>query len=344
MALYRRGRIWYADFYVRGKRVQESTGTANRRRAEKIYASRISEVERGEFVKPVRITISDFGQQYLEYAKTNKRSWMRDQGVMKHVNKFFGTAVLSEIGSLSIEKYKMERIQSVSPATVNREIALLKHMFNLAEQWGIYRGPNPGRSVKFLAENNLQFRFLTEAEEEVLLQACSPDLQDLVVFAINTGLRLGEILNLKWQEVDFERNILKTLVRKNRRMLEVPLNKRASVVLRGRSSLRKCDYVFYNPKTGDKFSRNIWWTLKKACRKAGLGGITWHTFRHTFASRLTRAGVDIVTVKELLGHSSISITMRYAHNNHASKARAVELLGTGDKVVTAAAPENTSAP
>jgi len=109
--------------------------------------------------------------------------------------------VLSDIGPLSIEKYKLQRIQSVSPATVNREIALLKHLFNLAEQWDLYRGRNPMRTVKFLDEDNLQFRSLSGAEEEKLLEACSPYLQDLVLFAINTGLRLKEILNLKWKEV-----------------------------------------------------------------------------------------------------------------------------------------------
>jgi ubiquinol-cytochrome c reductase cytochrome b/c1 subunit len=81
--------------------------------------------------------------------------------------------------------------------------------------------------------------------------------------------------------------------------------------------LRKCEYVFYNPETGGQW-KDLWFGLKKACRKAGLNDVTWHTFRHTFASRLTRSGVDIVTVKELLGHANISVTMRYAHSNGAS--------------------------
>ena len=78
MALYRRGRIWYADFYERGRRVQESTGTANRREAEKFLASRVTDVGRGEFFRTAKITLSEFGQQYIEYAKANKRSWLRD--------------------------------------------------------------------------------------------------------------------------------------------------------------------------------------------------------------------------------------------------------------------------
>jgi hypothetical protein len=77
MALYQRGKVWYVDFYANGKRVQESTGTRNKREAEKIHALRISEVERGVYARPVRITFPDFGKQYMEHAKSHKRSWIR---------------------------------------------------------------------------------------------------------------------------------------------------------------------------------------------------------------------------------------------------------------------------
>ncbi len=334
MALYQRGRIWYADFYVHGKRVQESTGTANRREAEKFYASRISEIARGDYAKPLKITISEFGQQYLEYAKANKRSWLRDEQIMKHLNAFFGSTLLTDLGPLFIERYKLDRMQVVAPATVNREIGLLKHLFNLAEQWGIYRGRNPVKRVKFLAENNLQFRSVTQEEEARLLARCSPYLQDLVTFAIHTGLRLGDILNLKWEEVDIGQDGIRFLVQKTRRILELPLNNEAARVVRAWHGMRKSRYVFYNPETGDQF-KDLWLGLRKACRKAGLNGVTWHTFRHTFASRLTHGGADLVTVKELLGHANITTTMRYAHTNRNAKKHAVRLLEAhSDKTVT----------
>jgi integrase len=91
-------------------------------------------------------------------------------------------------------------------------------------------------------------------------------------------------------------------------------------------------YVFYNPVTGDRFY-DLKAGFKAILKRAGLTGITWHTLRHTFASRLTRSGVDLVTVKELLGHSTINTTMRYAHSNHDTKARAVAKLPTCDKTV-----------
>src|SRR5262245_26229245 len=269
MALYRRGRIWYADFYFQGKRVQEATGTANRREAEKYYALRLSEVERGLYVKPRKVTLSEFGEQYLDFAKINKRSWLRDEQILVHLKAFFGATLLRDIGPLNVEQYKQARIDDVSPATVNREVALLKHMFNLAERWGAFRGINPVRMVKFFDEDNDVLRVLSVEEQERLLSHCSPYLQDLIVFAINTGLRAGDILNLTWEEVDLEASMIVPKVRKNRKLLEIPLNDDAQRVVHAWHGIRRCCYVFYNPETGDRF-KDLWLGLRKACRKAGL--------------------------------------------------------------------------
>lgn len=168
------------------------------------------------------------------------------------------------------------------------------------------------------------------------MSSCSPYLQDLVTFAMNTGLRLGDILNLKWEEVDLEKGILNTVVRKRRRMLEMPLNEKALSIANGWHGIRKGDHVFYNPETGTQW-KDLWLGVKKACRKAGLPNVTWHTFRHTFASRLNGNGADLVTVKELLGHAHIKTTMRYAHTNREAKTKAVRRLdGGSDKTVTLA--------
>jgi site-specific recombinase XerD len=116
-------------------------------------------------------------------------------------------------------------------------------------------------------------------------------------------------------------------------VLEVPLNDTAFDIALRRQAVQHGEYVFYNPDTGDRF-RDVKNGLKSALQRAGLAGITWHIFRHTFASRLTRSGVELVTVKELLGHTSIQTTLRYAHSDLAAKARAVANLGRSDKVVT----------
>jgi integrase len=157
-------------------------------------ALRISEVERGELVRPAKITLAELGQQYMDYARANKRSWLRDQRILVHLNNAFGNMLLPDITALP---------------------------------------KNPVKGIRFLDENNLEFRTLQEIEEAALLLCCSPYLQDLVTFAINTGLRLGDILNLKWEEVDLERGIINTVVRKRRRMLELPRNEKGTVHRQG---------------------------------------------------------------------------------------------------------------
>ena len=196
MAPYQRGRIWYADYYADGVRVQESTGTANKREAEKILALRVSEVQRGVFIKPVNTTLPELGDRYIEYAKLHKRSWKRDVQMLGNLQTFFGPSKLRDITPLRVEEYQQHRVKDVCPATSNREMALLKHMFNMAERWGQHQGTNPVRLVKFLPENNLRFQTLSEDEERRLLLASPPYLREMILFAINTGLRTSDIFNL----------------------------------------------------------------------------------------------------------------------------------------------------
>ncbi len=205
-------------------------------------------------------------------------------------------------------------------------------MFNMAERWGMFQGTNPVRLVKFLPEDNLKFRTVSESEERLLLESSPPYLRELILFAINTGPRCGDLLDLTWEEVDIEER-LSLIMGKTRRRLEVPLNSNALAVLLEKQAAKHGPYVFYNHETGDRFyDTNT--GFKAVLKWAGLTGINWHTLRHTFASQLTRSGVDLVTVKELLGHSRINTTMRYAHSNHETKARAVAQLPKRAKTVT----------
>jgi integrase len=291
---------------------------------------RVSEVQRGVFVKPVNTKLPELGERYIAYAKLHKRSWKRDVQMLAHLQTFFGPSKLRDITPLRVEQYQQERVRVVRPATSNREMALLKHMFNMAERWGQYQGKNPVRLVKFLPEDNQRFETLTEEQEEMLLLASPPYLAEMVLFAINTGLRTSDIFNLQWMEVDIEQKRLKKIVKKSDKPLSLPLNETAFGIIEARFTIRRGSYVFYNPMNGLRF-KDVKGALLAAVKRAGLPKITWHMFRHTFASRLTRDGVDIVTVKELLGHANISTTMRYAHSNDDAKRRAVSRLPKADR-------------
>jgi len=263
----------------------------------------------------MKITLGEFGERYMEYAEANKRSWLRDEQMLNHLCAFFGKEKpLPEITPMQIEGYKLQRRGKIADSTVNRELALLKRMFNLAITWDLYLGLNPVRKVKFFREFNVGLRVLSPEEEERLLQNAIPYLQDLIRFALNTGLRIGEIFSLRWSCVDLKKGILAVFASKTQTIRESPMNSETRKVLDAWKLNKKNEGVFYNPQTGKPFV-DLKTGFALACEKSGISGVTWHTLRHTFASRLVNSGVDIVTVKELLGHSSIIVTMRYAHTN-----------------------------
>jgi hypothetical protein len=162
MGIYKRNRIWWIDFYDQQKnRIQESTHKTNRKEAEKLLALRQADVARGLYQIPCKITLKEFSAKYLEYAKVNKRSWERDNQMLKHFESFFGNKLLSDIGAADVEAYKNYRCSVVKKSTVNRELTLLKRLFNLASQWDFFNGKNPLSKVRFFREDNVRTRTLS---------------------------------------------------------------------------------------------------------------------------------------------------------------------------------------
>lgn len=343
MGVYRRNNTWWICYHDQNRRrIQESSHSSIKREAEKLHALRKSEVLRGIYNQPVRISLEAFGERYLEYAKTNKRSWLRDEQMLRPLKEFLGPETqLLDIKARDIEGYKTHRRQQVSGSTVNRELALLKHMFNMAFNWDMHLGPNPVRRVKYFQEVNTGFRVLKPEEEKRLLENATPAIQDIVIFALNTGSRIGEIFSLRWQEVDLDNGVINSFAHKNQKLRIIPMNKEVRRILEFWNLGRKSEYVFYNQKTGERFV-DLDRGLQLACIHAGIEGVTWHTMRHTFASRLLERGADIVTVKELLGHSTVTVTMRYTHSNMGSKVQAVRRLEGSATNQLQAAPKSSS--
>ena len=229
----------------------------------------------------------------MEHAKANKRSWLRDEQMLSHLYEFFGKATsLTEVTPMRIEDYKRQRQGKIADSTVNRELALLKRMFNLAITWDLYSGLNPVRKVKFFREFNNRLRILSSEEEEKLIQNAIPYLQDLICFALNTGLRVGEIFSLRWSHVDLARGILAVFASKTQTIREIPINSETRRVLEAWKLNRKNEDVFYNPQTGKPFV-DLKTGFALACEKAGISDVTWHTLRHTFASRLETAALTL---------------------------------------------------
>lgn len=331
----KKGTRWYIGFSHGGRRIREVVrGAANRAEALVALKKRVQESFDGRFSpkrKSEGIAFAALAEKYLEdYAKIKKRSWRTDQGYVKaNMEPFFKGKRLEAITPLDIERYIRARLESgVSKITVNRCLQILRKMFNLGMDWGFMES-NPVRKVRLFSEReNLKERILKLEEETALLDQCSAHLRPIIVAALNTGLRRGELLSLRWASIDLKARILKVERSKSGKPRFVEINSTLAALLDDlRRGAPSAEYVFSNAKTRLPFVE-IGKAFRAACRRAKITGLRFHDLRHTFASRLIEAGVDIITVRDLLGHSSVKLTERYTHSRSELKRRAVEILAT----------------
>jgi integrase len=335
MGVYLRGKSWYIDFYYEGKRYTEKVGKVAKNVAEEKLDIKRSEVIRGEWKpKKIQISFDKFKEEYLELTRGDKKpkSSLRDECSLKHLSKAFDGKMLSEINPLLIERYKKTRKEEgAEPATINRELGCLRHMFNMAIAWGKAQSYPFGfgkNKVKLLKEPKGKDRILSEDEEARLLEAVrlttkSQHLEPIIITALNTGMRKGEILNLKWSNVDFKTGHILVEETKNGEIRRVPMNKKLTAILESGKKISKGEYVF--SENGKPYGdvKTGWWS---ALKKAKIEGFRFHDLRHTFGSRLGMAGVDIRTIQELMGHKDIKMTMRYSHPTPEHKKNAVKML------------------
>lgn len=216
----------------------------------------------------------------------------------------------------------LERSNSpLSPASVNRELALLKHMYSKAIEWGKVK-ETPAKKAKLLKGEVKRVRFLLPAEIQRLLSNCADHLKPIVTAALHTGMRKGELLGLKWNQVNFEQGIITLEDTKNHERRDIPMNNTVKNTLEGIE--RNGENVFCNGE-GQTFA-NVRKSFDTAVRKSRITDFRFHDLRHTFASNLVMEGVDIMTVKELMGHKDLTMTLRYAHLAPNHKTRAINLL------------------
>jgi integrase len=236
-----------------------------------------------------------------------------------------------------VEKFKIARSKSKvvrgeierarSIASVNRELALLSRIFTLAKDKG-EAASNPVSEVKFLRGETKRTRYLLPEEETSLFAQFvgkRARLRLIVLIALNTGMRLTEILTLKRANLDFHRNEIHVTKTKTFRSRAVPMNAIVRTELLDHLSHSKSDYVFVSPVTG-KATVSVESAFEAARKDAGLEDFRFHDLRHTAATRMAERGIDPFTIAAILGHSSIIMTASYAHATQQSKRAAVAAL------------------
>ena len=329
--IYRRGnRYWIRYAGLDGKIVYESSGSEKFRDAEALLIRRKQGVKEGKQPHIKRIANYTFGQlveQYLEWVQGRQASATVKRNIigvhlMKYANiplRRFNTALVEQLQSELIGKgYK--------GAYINKVLRVLKHMFTKSTDWNLVEEETLRlvRKVKGLREDK-RLRYLTVEECEALINACSVLLRPIVITAMNTGMRKGELLALKWSNVDLANGLILLDRTKNGERREIPINTTVRNVLTMLPRRLDGGPVFCNPITG-KPVRDVDRAFVAACKGAKITDFHFHDMRHTFASHLVMAGVDLTTVKELLGHKDIKMSLRYAHLAPAHRARAVDIL------------------
>lgn len=338
--VYKRGKIWwitYTDCF--GKQYWKSSRSESR--ADALYALNLAHADAKVGKEPgileqirrnaARHSFSSLCEKYKEFCQNNRdaknRNYMIDQ-----LKAEFGKRLLKSISLADLESYQSRLLNSgLQAATVNRRIACLKHMLHKATDWDMLDNESylKIRKVQLLKEENTRLRFLNVEEVRRLLFACRPYLRPIVTMALNTGMRRGEILGLTWDRVDLKHGfiLLGDNNVKSGRGRQIPINKVLMATLKPLYLKRSPEVPYLFPTPSGKPYATINTAFKKACDAAGIKDFHFHDLRHTFASQAVMNGADLASVQKLLGHSTITMTMRYSHlsQNHLSKT--VDLLG-----------------
>lgn len=332
MGLVKRGDVWWMSFTHQGKQVRRSTGTGDRRVADAILAKVKVQIVEGQYFERAVAESHTFKELMDRYEKEHVARKLRHRGLngyMKNLRAFFGEKTLAEVTPKEIVAYKNKRYEDgMAPATINRELANLKKAFNLALREWEWCHMNPVSRVSMEKENNKRDRWLTEEEASRLLGCCRPWLRDLVLFALHTGMRMGEILELTWRGVDFTRRTVTVFRSKNGERRTIPVNDTVLHVLKEKTKVRSLtvDRVFCSKIFTPLESGHLRRAFRLALGKAKIEDFHFHDLRHTFATRLVQAGIDLYKVQQLLGHKSPIMTQRYAHHYPESLRDGVEIL------------------
>ncbi len=321
--------LWLASPHFKGKRLDKITAgdverfrldrlktmdcrgpslTGLMRLAGRLYLERTGKTLKYENRAEVRTALANL---IAEHSRFQVRRALEDY--FDHHREPSVTRFRTELATLLQKPEFVKRGRAITKRTVDISLARLKRMFTLCVDWGLC-AKNPAAKVRLFREDQKRTRYLAPEEEEKLLAICPPPLRRVVTFALHTGMRRGEILGLRWQDVDLWSGIatIPAAKAKGRRDRYVPLNSVAKDILKKLPhEIDRTALVFGNARGNQNDYLRLQW--QTAVEEAGLEDFRFHDLRHTFASRLVMAGVDLAALRELLGHRDFEMTLRYAH-------------------------------
>jgi site-specific recombinase XerD len=343
----KRGEVYYLVYRLNGRQKWKSVGKsyaiAKLKLKELEYKLEIGDLD--ELLRKDKpIPFSQFAKErYLPWMETRRahKTFLYAKNSCVSLLKFFRDTPLPQITPKMIEDYIKQRKDIVKPRTINLELTCLQHLFNRAIEEKYCFRENPVKKVEKLKVPKRHPRFLSIEEMQRLWLEASPWVRIFVVVASHSGMRAGEITNLRWEHIDWARNIIKVPITKTNREREVPMvgalrqtllwfrenyiDFRRMLIIQ-RTSVQM-GYVFCDIDGSKVISFHK--SFNRAKAKAGLNEITIHTLRHTYASHLANKGVALLTIKDLLGHTDIKTTTIYAHLSNEHLQNAVKQIDYG---------------
>jgi len=328
--IYKRGGVFWIRYAgIDGKMIYESAKQGDRagtkiQDAEALLHERKADVGRGkqpEAKKKIPVYLfKDLAVEYLRWAH-RQRGYHQKSTLVSQLVETFGRYPLRSFSPRLIEQYQTDRLEQGHrrvkegkavpgnmPATINRHVAVMKHMFTKAAEWEMVEEDRSKivHKVKLLEENNNRLRFLSKDECQALVKACDAHLRPIVICALNTGMRKGEILGLKWDDVDLKHGFILLQITKNGERREIPINRTLRATFEDlyagtKERPRRLDipYVFYDARTNGRYV-NVQKSFNTAMKRANIKDFRFHDLRHCFASHLVMAGQDLTTVSRAM--------------------------------------------
>jgi integrase len=323
-----RNGFWISWTDAQGRRRYRKTDAQNITQAKQIRAAELLRVEQARmlgFSPPGEETFAEVAARYLQYqkARLTLRAYEREQGIIDIHLKTFFNCPLASVRRQDVQRYITQRSGKASPYSIQKELNVIKHLLRLAIEWELIPF-NPAQGIKSPRVPAGRVRYLQPNELRALVLACPVWLRPIVALAAMTGMRRGELLGLRWLDVDMAQGCILLPQTKNGEGRIVYLNEGAQAVLASASRTPEAKITdrIFGDFTPDQVSVNF----RRACARLKVADFRFHDLRHTAASWLRMSGADIHTVAQLLGHKDLRMAARYQHLSPAFLAEAVRKL------------------